>query len=103
MSNKIVLNSEEIATEILHRSLKTFQNTRAALEKCGFPQPIRVPGNPLWLRSEVVEWLESRSAKKELHACAIDAGATATIEEPVKRRPGRCRNDDAPRRARSAA
>lgn len=54
--------AEEVAEKVLHRTLKSFQNRRRELKKAGFPEPLKIPGHPLWLASDIQAWLESRRA-----------------------------------------
>lgn len=68
---------------LLHKSPKTFRNIRPLLHAAGLPQPLALPGNPVWLAAEIDAWLESRSLNRR------DGGTTApTLDpEPVRRSP----------------
>lgn len=70
--------------EVLHRTAKTFRNMRRTLEAHGFPRALNIPGNPIWLKSEVDAWLLSRTVPAlPPQAC------TAPVR--VQRKPGRPR------------
>lgn len=86
-SEPLTLTIPEICERYLRRSPKTFYNKRTALHAIGFPQPLSIPGEPVWLKADVDAWLLSR---------AQDGGALvipAAIPPAVKRGPGRPRKD----------
>jgi hypothetical protein len=58
---QILLDSAALAAK-LKRSLSRFRSIRPTLETDeGMPLPLNVAGHPVWLESEIVAWLLSRS------------------------------------------
>lgn len=93
------INSLGIAAEYLHKSLKTFQNLRPTLEAAGFPSPLNIPGNPVWLRQDIENWLLTRRAPAPTPEKTIEiqeeSQSQAVLEKPTakaKRGRGRPRN-----------
>lgn len=72
---------------VLHRTPKTFRNMRRTLEAQGFPRALNIPGNPIWLKADIEDWLLSRTIP------ALPPQArTAPVR--VQRKPGRPRKGE---------
>jgi hypothetical protein len=59
-SRVLTLNAAQIAALVFQNNEKTFRNRKAELYRLGFPAPLDLPGQMLWLRMDVEAWLESR-------------------------------------------
>ena len=95
---------DDLAAILGKKSLKTFQNCRQAFFKHGMPQPLDIPGNPVWLRADFDAWLESRRrgalkgdqalAEGEAHAVATRQPEAFEMPLVPRKRRGRPSNQE---------
>lgn len=91
--NPLTIFQDGIA-ELLGTTKKTIQNRQAELIRDkGMPRPMATGGNPVWLYTDILAWLEGLAAKAALEPLE-SAPASVNDEasgEPQKRGPGRPR------------
>ena len=88
----LIIDGAEIAA-LLHKSPKTFRNLRPLLHAAGMPQPLSLPGNPVWLASEIDAWLHSRSPQTRP---AYELSFSPPGPQQIKRGRGRPRKNPLP-------